>query len=68
LKTKLQTNFKGIITGFRMQFARSLISTLDSSIAEIAHMVGYEDESNFFRNFKTRYGMSPLQYKKTLTE
>lgn len=47
-----------------MQFARSLISTLDSSIAEIAHMVGYEDESNFFRNFKTRYGMSPLQYFK----
>jgi AraC-like DNA-binding protein len=47
----------------RMQNACRLINDTYLPISEIAHLVGYKDTTNFIRNFKKSYGITPSKYK-----
>ena len=47
----------------RMEYARYLIETSDSTIAEVATKVGHDDALYFSRQFKQAFGMSPQQLR-----
>ena len=43
---------------------KELLVLADFPIGEIAHQVGFEDESNFSTRFSSMTGQSPQQYRK----
>lgn len=49
-----------------MEKAKILLSNPQMRIADIAAMVGYEDEKYFSKVFKKQAGCSPGQYRKAL--
>ena len=52
------------LTQVRMSYARQLLMNRYYQVAEIAHLVGYEDSDYFCRRFKAFHGISPLTYRK----
>ncbi len=50
-------------TEYRMRIADMLLKNKEHSVAEIAYMVGYEDEAYFSRCFKKYKGIAPRQRK-----
>ena len=51
-------------TAARMDYAGFLLRTTTQSISQICTNVGYQSEAVFYRNFKSRFGLSPQQYRK----
>lgn len=51
------------LTICRMNVARELLATTTLSIKEVSYQVGYEDALYFSRQFKSRFGVSPSQWK-----
>jgi AraC family transcriptional regulator, arabinose operon regulatory protein len=47
----------------RMQHAEHLLSSTFLSVKEIAFASGVKDVSNFVRDFKRRYGLTPKQFR-----
>lgn len=45
--------------------AKELISTTNLSVSEIAYALGFEHIQSFSRLFKTKTGLSPLQFRKS---
>lgn len=70
--TALKSCFKGIYGSsiyayqkeYRLQLAQKLLTETDSTIAEIAHQVGYENPNKFSSAFRQSLGMTPTQYRK----
>lgn len=50
------------LIGKRLDAARSMIGQ-GEAIADAAHAVGFADQSHLTRHFKTRYGVTPSQYR-----
>jgi AraC-like DNA-binding protein len=49
----------------RMNKAQKLLDSKKGySVAEVAHLCGYEENSNFTRAFKQVFGITPSQYLK----
>lgn len=48
----------------RMRYAVSLLRTTNASIKDISAICGYNDEFHFIRQFKSRYGLPPNEYRK----
>ena len=57
-------NFLDCLTELRINAAKELLADPFRSSAEVASMVGYEDDSYFARAFKKRTGMTPTQYRR----
>jgi len=57
--------FINYITEKRLEKSRQLLSDTEASIKEITAEVGYNDQNYFSRIFKSRYGLSPKEYRKT---
>ncbi len=53
-------SFKELLLDERMKTAKRLLLESDMSVGEIIYSVGYENESYFHREFKKRYGATPL--------
>ena len=53
-------SFKELLVDERMKRAKELVLKSDMQISQIIEAVGYENESYFHREFKKRYGQSPL--------
>ncbi|WNR45247.1 helix-turn-helix domain-containing protein [Paenibacillus roseipurpureus] len=47
----------------RLRHALQLLTDRELNIGEIMKLVGYGNESQFFRLFKKRFGMTPKEYK-----
>lgn len=70
--TALKTCFKGVYGSsvyayqkeYRLQLAQKLLTETDSTIAEIAHQIGYENPNKFSSAFRQSLGMAPTQYRK----
>lgn len=58
------TSPKHFIIREQVRRAALLLVTTDLSISEIQTRVGFADPSAFFRNFSTRYHLSPTAYRK----
>ena len=59
-KQRYGISVKDYITKVRMENARGFLEN-GHSVAETAHLVGYDDEFNFSKCFKRTYGKSPSQ-------
>ena len=55
---------KKYLTSVRIKQARSLISSGNYSVAQIAEMVGYHNVEHFTRMFKKETKITPTQYRK----
>ncbi|MBR1703404.1 MAG: helix-turn-helix domain-containing protein [Lachnospiraceae bacterium] len=49
-----------------MERAVLLLNNTTLSIEEIASMLGYSNNSNFYKAFREYYGMSPREYEKEI--
>ena len=56
-------NFIEYLTNLRMDKAKELLLTTESSMKEICSMVGYADPNYFSRTFKKNIGVTPTEYK-----
>ncbi len=56
--------FINYISDKRLEKSRMLLETTELSIKEITAEVGYNDQNYFSRIFKTKYGLSPKEYRK----
>ncbi|HHV12520.1 MAG TPA: AraC family transcriptional regulator [Clostridiales bacterium] len=56
-------SFSYLLRELRMKQAAKMLRNTNFSIEKIIEAVGYTDMSNFYRNFKTLYGMTPAKYR-----
>ncbi|MGG4195418.1 MULTISPECIES: response regulator [unclassified Paenibacillus] len=63
-KQQLGINLSDYITNIRMDKALRLLLNPHLRIAQVAEMVGYQDEKYFSKVFKKTQGMSPNTYRK----
>lgn len=59
-------SFGDYIRKLRIEKAIALLKESNHSLAEIAYLTGFSDQSHFARIFKKTVGKSPLSYKKSL--
>ena len=66
MKDRLGTDFRTWRNGLRLEEACRMFSENPCmSIEQVSDKVGYNDSSNFHKDFKKRYGLSASAYKKT---
>ena len=63
IKSHTGKSFKELVIEARMDRAKELIFDTDMPIGEIIRAVGYENESYFHREFKERFGLTPLSMR-----
>ena len=61
------TNVMNDVIQSRIEHAKYLLSTTDISIIQIAEISGYKCSSHFMRQFKSRIGMTPSEYRNRLS-
>jgi two-component system response regulator YesN len=65
-KKRTGKSFREYLTDIRLEDAKSLLFYSNLNVTEIAFAVGFEN-SNYFSNvFKSKVGLSPLAYRKTI--
>lgn len=60
-------SFKELVVDERMERALAAFKNTSLSVGDIIRSVGYENESYFHREFKKRYGTTPLSLRKNKT-
>ncbi len=65
IKNKTGKNYTALIQDKRLSQACFMLKNTDLTIEEIAEKTGYENVSFFFRLFKSRFGISPREYRKS---
>lgn len=63
-KKEAGVNFSKYLTDYRLRKANYLLSQSNMKINDIAEFVGIENPSYFCKLFKTKFGVSPAQYRK----
>jgi AraC-like DNA-binding protein/mannose-6-phosphate isomerase-like protein (cupin superfamily) len=63
IKQSTGFTFQEILRRKRFQKAVMLLLDTDLAVEEIVEVVGYENQSYFYRQFKSRYGMTPRKYR-----
>ena len=58
------TSIAGYLKGKRLSRAEYLLVHTRMNINEISESCGFSDANYFFRQFKSRYHVSPTQYRK----
>ena len=61
------TNFRTLLLEARRALAEQYISDKNMPLAEISYMLGFADQSSFFRAFKKWTGDSPSQFRESLS-
>ena len=54
-------------TNKRLEYATALFRDRDRSIQEVAYRSGFKDISTFNRSFKRKFGMTPTEYRKSVS-
>jgi AraC-like DNA-binding protein len=67
LHKELGMGFSELIRNMRLEKACKLLTSTDLPVNEIAHLCGYGNMGNFYKIFKTTFGVTPKSYtgKKT---
>ncbi len=60
----LNTNFKDLYDNIKLQHAKALMFSTNLSIEEISYQVGFNSTQTFYRVFKNKEGITPIEYKK----
>jgi two-component system, response regulator YesN len=66
-KVLVGQNFSDYLVDLRMDKACSLLMDEQLKIIEIAHLVGYSNSGYFSTVFKKRFGLKPIDYRKSMT-
>lgn len=66
LRKQTGKKFSQILLEKRMDRASLLLGNKDISIEDIVSILGYSDHSNFYKAFKSYYGMTPKEYADSL--
>ena len=64
-KKHFYISFSQYLSHLRLSHAKNLLETTDLSITEVAASAGFPSVSFFIRSFKSNYGITPLQYRKS---
>ena len=67
LKQQYGRTFSELINDKKLSIACALLQNTPLKISEIAWQTGFETESYFFVLFKKKYGVTPLAYRKQLS-
>lgn len=65
-KEKFGISFVNDLIRLRIRRSCVLLRTTDWTVSQISRFLGYENESNFFRQFRQLVGISPREYRKML--
>ena len=68
IKESFGKSFKELVMDERMERAKGAIEGTTLPIGDVIRSVGYENESYFHREFKKRYGVTPLAIRKMTPE
>jgi AraC-like DNA-binding protein len=55
--------FQALVSDTRMRLAEGYLSDLDLSLAEVAYLLGYREETSFFRSFRRWKGVTPAGWR-----
>ncbi|NEU27550.1 AraC family transcriptional regulator [Paenibacillus polymyxa] len=61
--TDQNTSFKHLLTQARHEQARKYLADPSLDIKEVAYLIGYEDQSSFYRAFRLWEGDTPLNWR-----
>ena len=64
-KQRMGVTYSDFLTSIRLSCALKQLMLSQDKISDIAEQVGFADVRTFINTFKKRYGMTPLQYKKS---
>lgn len=62
---RTRKTFSGFVQELRLQKAAKLLVENDMTITEVCYECGYNNVSNFNRQFLNHYQMNPMKYRKT---
>jgi AraC-like DNA-binding protein len=62
-KERTKRNFSGFLADVRLDHAAKLLAESNGSIVQISYACGYNNLSNFNRQFKEKHGVSPREYR-----
>jgi AraC-like DNA-binding protein len=62
---RTRKTFSGFVQELRLQKAAKLLVENDMTITEVCYECGYNNVSNFNRQFLNHYEMNPMKYRKT---
>ena len=68
LQEHLNTNFKEILSAYRLQYAEALLVVSDMPVLDVSLASGFNSERTFTRLFKQRNGITPSAYRAGFTE
>lgn len=63
-KKETGMSFITFINDIKLKKASDLLTSKSMSIIEIAMEMGYSDQSYFIRQFKNKFGLTPLEYRR----
>lgn len=61
------TAYREVLVEVRLNYALYLMQNGHCNVTSLAHMCGYQSEGRFSQLFRTRFGLTPSGYLKTLT-
>lgn len=64
LKERVGMSYKAYLTSQRLEAAKKLLRTTDSTIEAVAEAVGYQNTTNFYRLFQRETGLTPAAYRR----
>lgn len=62
------TTYRDVVSDVQIRLARDLLKRGDCSIAEVAFLTGFAEQSTFGRAFKRRVGQAPSQYRNCVSD
>lgn len=62
--TYTNTTFSQLLREFRMQQAQKLLQTTSLKLDDLCATIGYSDTTQFIRDFKKQYGVTPARYRR----
>lgn len=63
-KSSVGESFSVILRNFKLDRAQKLLQTTDMKLDDICDSVGYSDTTQFIRDYKKRYAITPAKYRK----
>ena len=64
LKCSAEKSFSTILREFKLNRAQKLLQTTNLKLDDICESIGYSDTTQFIRDFKKQYGITPAKYRK----
>jgi len=68
IKENMGKSFIEMVQGFKMKQASEALTNTSMKIQEVSELVGYDSVDHFSRTFKKAFGISPLSYRKSMTQ